>query len=197
MRSGEALTHLIDDILDLAKVESGHLEIEYRETQLMPNGSTSSFIFEAKRVEMDLQSVEPKVNKEAIPLKALNNLRVLLVEDSPENQFLVKRLLVKNGAIVETASDGQEGFIRAMLGSHDVVLMDIQMPLMDGFQVKLSLDERSYRTPVIALTAHAMKEERVKTAQAGFAGHLTKPVGHKELVEMVARMGEIARQAPL
>ncbi|MDQ3234617.1 MAG: response regulator [Pseudobdellovibrionaceae bacterium] len=120
---------------------------------------------------------------------SLEGVRVLVVDDSPDNQFLVARLLKKNGADVETAQDGNEGFNKALSGSYDIVLMDIQMPGMDGYQAKQALDRRGYEKPVIALTAHAMTDERLKTKAAGFAGHLTKPLITSELLKTVASFG--------
>ena len=66
--------------------------------------------------------------------------------------------------------------------------MDIQMPTLDGYQAKEALDQRGYQKPVIALTAHAMFDERVKTQAAGFAGHLTKPLNKTELLNTLASL---------
>lgn len=121
---------------------------------------------------------------------SLKDIRVLVVDDSIDNQFLVTHLLTKNGAVVETASDGREALEKAIEGKHDVILMDIQMPTMDGYQAKKALDDCGYPKPVIALTAHAMAEERVKTKSAGFAGHLTKPLAADELLQTVAQLAK-------
>jgi signal transduction histidine kinase/CheY-like chemotaxis protein len=133
------------------------------------------------------QSTAPK---KVLPLE---NIKVLLVDDSVENQYLVRKLLEKNGARVEVASDGGEAVRRAFSNSFDVVLMDIQMPKMDGYEAIRELKENGYTVPVIALTAHAMVEERVKTKAAGFAAHLTKPLDNEEVIHTV---GLMARQAP-
>jgi PAS domain S-box-containing protein len=121
---------------------------------------------------------------------SLHGVRVLLVDDSVDNRYLVKRLLTKHGAEVDTATDGREGFDFAVRGSHDLILMDIQMPNMDGYQAKRALDNQGYSKPVIALTAHAMEEEQKKTLEAGFAGHLTKPLNNDELLKTVALLAE-------
>lgn len=101
---------------------------------------------------------------------------------------VVERLLVKNGATVDTAQDGDQGTRKAMAGTFDVILMDIQMPKLDGYQAKEILDRSGYRKPVIALTAHAMSDERIKTEAAGFAGHLTKPLNAAELISTLSAL---------
>ena len=115
----------------------------------------------------------------------LQNLRILLVEDSVDNQFLIKRLLVRHGANVTIADNGQIGFSKAISSEFDVVLMDIQMPVMDGYTAMKKLALAEYKKPVIALTAHAMEDERRKTSAAGFSAHVTKPVEVKSLIATI------------
>ncbi len=130
------------------------------------------------------------------PLAYLENVRVLLVDDSEDNRFLVKRILSKNGAIIELASNGREAVDKALGGEHDVVLMDIQMPEMDGYEAIQVLLEKKYSTPIIALTAHAMSEERAKTHAAGFVGHLTKPIINSELLDLVKYHSQKKPESP-
>lgn len=123
-----------------------------------------------------------KFNSKLLPLK---DIKVLLVDDSLDNQFLVNRLLSKNGAWVELAGDGAQAVEKALANTYDIVLMDIQMPTMDGYQAIEILGQKNYNKPVIALTAHAMLEDQLKTKAAGFAGHLTKPIDVNELIESI------------
>lgn len=118
----------------------------------------------------------------------LQGFSILVVDDSSDNRFLMNRLLSKAGAKVEVANDGQEAIDKSMAGSYDVVLMDIQMPNVDGYQAKRALDEMGYTKPIIALTAHAMTEDRSKTMQAGFVDHITKPVNKGEILSAIARL---------
>ncbi len=149
-------------------------------------GCIFTLIFEADLTESKTV-IEIKDRKSvASQAISLKGFRVLVVDDSPDNQFLVERLLTKNGATVDTAQDGEEGVAKALSGSFDVVLMDIQMPKLDGYQAKKALDKSGYKKPVIALTAHAMSDERIKTQAAGFAGHLTKPLNGTELLNTLA-----------
>lgn len=121
----------------------------------------------------------------------LAGLHILLVEDSEDNQLLVQRILNKRGARVDVASDGSEGYKKARSANYDAILMDIQMPIMDGYEALRRLQESNYNRPVIALTAHAMSEEKERTKKAGFAAHLTKPVNVKELAETITRLSRV------
>jgi signal transduction histidine kinase len=118
----------------------------------------------------------------------LQGLRILVADDSPDNLFLVTRILIKNGATVDTAPDGEFAVKMALAGSYDAALMDIQMPVLDGYGATAALLEKGYKPPIIALTAHAMAEDRARTDLAGFAAHLTKPLDPKELVETIKNL---------
>ncbi|MBX3039939.1 MAG: response regulator [Bdellovibrionaceae bacterium] len=119
----------------------------------------------------------------------LAGLRVLMVEDSVDNQVLVSTLLKRNGAEVSFAGDGKEGVEKASVGDWDLVLMDIQMPGMDGFEATRQLRERGFTRPILALTAHALREERDKAIRHGFDDYLTKPVDRNELISKIESYG--------
>jgi CheY-like chemotaxis protein/anti-sigma regulatory factor (Ser/Thr protein kinase) len=118
---------------------------------------------------------------------ALENIRVLVVDDSPDAALLVSRMLKVVGADVDTANRGQQGVEKAMSGRFDVVLMDIQMPEMDGNEAIRKLRAEGFTKPIIALSAHAMKEDQEETERAGADEYLTKPVSRRALLEMVGR----------
>ena len=105
-----------------------------------------------------------------------NGLNVLVVEDVEENRLLLKRILSKRGVTVDTAPNGALGVDKAMNGDFDLVLMDIQMPVMDGYMATQELRRQGYRQPIIALTAHAMKEDREKCLEMGCNDYLSKPI---------------------
>jgi CheY-like chemotaxis protein len=117
----------------------------------------------------------------------LNQLKVLLVDDSLDNQALIQRVLKMAGATTETANNGKEAVEKAMAGNFDLILMDLQMPEMDGYEATHILREKGYKKPIIALTAHAMKEERQRSLRSGFNDHITKPIDHKFLVRTLAK----------
>lgn len=137
--------------------------------------------------EPDAQDLQGKIDLEKSPLKGLN---ILLVEDAADTLMLVTNLLEYFGARVGTAVNGQEGVQRALGGSYNLVLMDIQMPVMGGFEALRELLAANYGIPVIALTAHAMVEERKKTKDAGFVAHVTKPINAQELVSCILKFAK-------
>ncbi len=134
--------------------------------------------------------------KPTLPVARLREMRVLLVEDSPDNQLIIGHYLKLAGAVVELAGNGQDGVTRAMADHFDVVLMDIQMPVMDGYRAAAELRSRGYSGPVVALTAYAMKEERERALSAGFDEHLPKPVDRAALLRLLERLGP-RLEAPL
>ncbi len=116
---------------------------------------------------------------------SLEGVNVLLVEDSKDNQVLISLFLEKAKAKVETADNGEEGVRKALEGSHDIVLMDIQMPVLDGYRALAKLREAGFHKPVVALTAHALREEKEKAMASGFNDYLTKPVDRHLLVNTI------------
>jgi hypothetical protein len=117
----------------------------------------------------------------------LSGLKILIAEDSPDSQTLLCRLLIRRGAQVSVASDGEEALQRALVENFDLILMDIQMPKVDGYTATRRLREARFSAPVIALTAHAMKEERDRCFAAGCDDHLAKPVSPQLLIHTIAK----------
>ncbi len=122
-----------------------------------------------------------------LPENILNNVRVLIVEDSEDNRMYISFCLNKFGAIIDFAEDGEAGFKKALGGNHDIVLMDIQMPVMDGYSATAKLREAGFRKPIIALTAHAMTEVRRKCLNVGCTDHLPKPINPIDLICAIAK----------
>ena len=137
-----------------------------------------------KRLEPDQEG------RAQLSAKPLKNLRILLAEDAPDNQVLMDRILRKRGATLAIASDGGEAVERALGGEFDIVLMDIQMPKVDGYEATRKLREQGFSKPIIALTAHAMKEERNRCLSAGCNDHLSKPVNPRDLVEILLKFAK-------
>ena len=123
---------------------------------------------------------------------ALTGIQVLVVDDAPDNRLLISRLLALAGASVTTASNASEGISAALSGDFDVILMDIQMPGMDGYEAVKRLRSLHYARPIIALTAHAMQSDKDQCLRSGFDQYLTKPVSRPELI---ARIAEFRRAA--
>lgn len=116
----------------------------------------------------------------------LKGKRVLVVEDSPENQMLIQLFLDKKDMQVECADNGKEGIEKATKNDYDLVLMDMQMPVVDGYTATEELRRRGYKTPIIALTAHAMKEDRERCMRVGCNDYLTKPIDSPVLYRTLA-----------
>lgn len=168
----------------LAQALGGDIELTYSE----PGKGSIFEIHVDVRVPEIQQKMEAGVSATVTNQESLSGLHILLVEDSEDNQLLVQRILNKRGASVDLASDGSEGYKKAQAENYDAILMDIQMPVMDGYEAMRRLRQSNYDKPVIALTAHAMAEEKERTKKAGFSAHLTKPVNVKELTETLTRL---------
>jgi two-component system sensor histidine kinase/response regulator len=122
----------------------------------------------------------------------LTGMRVLLVEDNQINQQLAVELMESCGIQVTVANNGQEALdqLAAVAADHyHVVFMDLQMPVMDGYEAtrRLRADPRYFSLPLVAMTAHAMTEERERCQAAGMNGHLSKPIEPEDLYATLAR----------
>ncbi len=121
--------------------------------------------------------------------KAIERKRVLLAEDTRANQKLVEAILRRRGHTVVLADNGREALETLVREPVDVVLMDIQMPMMDGFQATAAIrqlsDHSLASTPIVAMTAHAMQSDREKCLQVGMNDYLSKPIDAQTLLDMV------------
>ncbi len=116
---------------------------------------------------------------------SLEGVRILAVDDSADNRDLIRAFLRPSGALLEFAENGWEGVETALHGDFDLVLMDIQMPRLDGHQATRKLRRAGYRKPIIAITAHAFKEDRHLAFASGFDDHLTKPIERTSLYNAI------------
>ncbi len=113
--------------------------------------------------------------------------KILLVEDAKDNQILISCFLQNSGAHIDIANNGKEGVEMALANDYSLVLMDIQMPFLDGYEATSRLRQAGFKAPIIALTAHALNEERDKCLRVGCNAHLTKPITRQHLIDSVAR----------
>ena len=120
----------------------------------------------------------------AVPFDA----RVLIVDDGAENRELLKLLMQDAGLMVDEAENGQVGVDKATAQPYDVILMDVNMPVMDGFTATRKLRQQGIETPIIALTANAMAGYEQECLDAGYSGYLSKPV---DLDRFMALMAEL------
>ncbi|MBX3385297.1 MAG: PAS domain-containing protein [Phycisphaeraceae bacterium] len=131
------------------------------------------------------------------PTRVLDGVRVLLAEDGPDNQRLLLLHLRRAGAEVDLAQDGVEAVdlareLKRAGTPHDVILMDMQMPRLDGYAATTLLREEGYERPIIALTAHAMTGDRERCLAAGCEDYLSKPIDRGTLISVVRRWADEA-----
>jgi PAS domain S-box-containing protein len=112
--------------------------------------------------------------------------RVLVVDDGAENRELVRLVLEEVGLTVEEAENGQVAVDKVKLSTYELVLMDMQMPVLDGYEATIALRKLGYKQPIIALTAHAMAGFEAKIIAAGCTGYLTKPIDIDKLLQHLA-----------
>jgi CheY-like chemotaxis protein len=157
----------------------------------------SRFHFTASFTLPDMQQVaatrqgdlETKALDEAGIVERIRGLRVLLVEDNAVNQMLAEELLgTVAGTLVTLAENGQEALDRLQEGSFDIVLMDVQMPVMDGITAtrKIRAQSRFDRLPIIAMTANALQSDQQESLAAGMNAHINKPFEPVELFSALA-----------
>ena len=121
--------------------------------------------------------------------KGLEGARVLLVEDNELNQQVAMEILANAGMVVTLTGNGQEALEAVRANRYDALLMDVQMPVMDGYTATriIRQDTRFKDLPIIAMTAHAMAGDQEKSAAAGMNDHVTKPIDPKQLYAVLAR----------
>ena len=128
----------------------------------------------------------------ALPLRPSRSLRILLAEDTPASRLFATEVLQERGHTVQIAEDGREAFELVQQQDFDVVLMDVQMPVMDGFQTTAAIrslpDPAKSRLPIVAITAHVMQGDEQRCLAAGMDGYLSKPLRSQVLIELVERL---------
>jgi len=148
-----------------------------------------SELWNAIQSALGKSGAKPADNQQAVMAKPARLLKILLAEDNPVNQYMAVVLLEERGHTVKVANNGQEVLDMLANESFDLILMDVQMPVMDGFQATEAIrtKERDTRQHIriIAMTAHALKGDRERCLTAGMDAYIAKPVQENELLAMV------------
>lgn len=127
-------------------------------------------------------------HKDSVTGGQLSGLTVLVVDDVSDNRVLISRFLEAEGAHVGTAASGEEALAMCLNDGFQAVLMDLSMPGMSGQETTIELRKRGYGVPILALTAHAMREEKEQALKLGFNEYLTKPVTRELLIAALQRI---------
>ncbi|MGF1462863.1 MAG: ATP-binding protein [Maricaulaceae bacterium] len=171
---------------DLAELMDGRIGLK------SAPGQGSTFWFEIPLREADAPQTEP--NDAALEAGQLDGVRVLVAEDNPVNMMIVRTVLQKAGCHVIEAHNGQDAVAAVQTHPADVVLMDVQMPEMDGptaAKAIRALPHPCAHVPIIALTAHAMKGDRESFLEAGMDEYLTKPLNPIALLSLIAKLAKL------
>jgi CheY-like chemotaxis protein len=157
-------------------------------------GSTFHFTARFGRQAAGHHAIEQRRAADSATRSPSCSLHILLAEDNVVNQRLVARLLEKHGHTVVVAGDGLAALAALEREHFDVVLMDVQMPEMDGFEATAAIrkqeqeKETAAHIPIIAMTAHAMKGDEERCLQAGMDGYISKPIQREALFAMINRL---------
>ncbi len=147
--------------------------------------------FKPPSAQFDDRGYQLKSKKSAAPEYEELKLNVLVAEDSFTNRELLQMVLKQNGSSVGLAKNGQEVVKILSEKNFDIVLMDIQMPIMDGYEATRAIREMERKSgehiPIIGVTAYAMKEDRQKCLDAGMDDYLVKPVKEDVLLESIRK----------
>ena len=111
--------------------------------------------------------------------------KILLAEDNEINQEIIIGLLENSGIIIDIANNGKEAIEKFKVSNYELILMDLQMPIMDGYEATKIIRELDSNVPLIALTANAMKEDEQRTKLIGMNEHLNKPIDIEKLYKIL------------
>jgi signal transduction histidine kinase/CheY-like chemotaxis protein len=173
---------------DLAHALNGNISVQSE----LNRGSTFTLRLSTPKYAPEVTPDQPTSEQPHHPAM-LQDARVLVVDDAKDNRVLLQHFLKRTGARVEFAYDGQQAIhrINESISSSDpyaIVLMDMQMPVLDGYNATMQLRGSGFDAPIVAITAHALDGDREQCIDAGCDEYLTKPVNRKALIETCERL---------
>jgi CheY-like chemotaxis protein len=178
----------------ILKISDHHPQLESDSDEFVAEQTTK-----AKQVDFALSTLQPTPIPSPNEFEAvLDGYNILLVEDVAINQLLISFQLRESGATVDVAENGQIGIDKinakeAGSQHYDVVLMDMQMPVLDGYEATRRLRQQGYQRPIIALTAHALAGDREKTLECGCDDYTTKPIDRATLIDLISHFVSLSR----
>jgi signal transduction histidine kinase/CheY-like chemotaxis protein len=160
------------------------IEVESKKDE----GTKFSFDLEVDVVSWDRSDVDIQESKRE-ELPTLSGITILLVEDNIINQEVASMMLERVGAKVDIANNGEEGAKKYLSNPdmYDLILMDLQMPIMSGYESARLIRQQDKNVPIIALTAAAMVEDKQKAIEAGMSDHLSKPIDSEQLYKLISK----------
>lgn len=176
-------------VKQLVELQNGEINVKSKVGQ----GSDFYFTIEFQKVEKEVELDEPSIeNKIEEPL---GNLAILLCEDNELNQHLAKKVIEKFGFKLDIANNGKEGIDMLISKNYDLILMDLQMSVMDGYQTTIYIREiLKSNIPIIAMTAHSLVGERQKCKDIGMNDYVSKPFKQNELLEKIRNVSALRNE---
>ena len=124
----------------------------------------------------------------------LDGIKILVAEDTPDSQLLIRKILEMAGATVELVANGEEAVAKASVNDYDIILMDMQMPRLDGCAATALLRSQGYSKPIIALTAFAMPKDKERALAVGCTDYVAKPIRRNAIIEKITSLVAVARK---
>ncbi|MEO1954167.1 MAG: ATP-binding protein [Campylobacterales bacterium] len=150
-------------------------------------GEGSSFVFEIELPKGDIHNLKQDMDTNVEDISVLKGSKILLVEDNKINRELIDGLLEGSGIIIDIAQNGKEAIEKYNKNSYELIFMDIQMPIMDGYEATTIIRQKDKKIPIVALSANVMKEEIDKIKTVGMDEFLYKPIEVKKLYKTLLK----------